>query len=131
VVATSFAVPVVTASELSEKSPMDVLVEHTNANKVFEHTTQRGDANTTDQAANTGGEMVNNREVPAIAASEDPRESAADVEVDDDRPSEALTEAEDATDIAIGAAREAGNELLTPANAALVDELDASDMVLM
>jgi len=90
VVATSFAVPVVTASELSEKSPMDVLVEHTNANKVFEHTTQRGDANTTDQAANTGGEMVNNREVPAIAASEDPRESAADAAVDDDRPSEAL-----------------------------------------
>jgi len=86
---------------------MDVLVDHTNANKVFEHTTQRGDANTTDQAANTGGEMVNNTEVPAIAASEDPRESAADVAVADDRPSEALTEAEDATDIGIGAAREA------------------------
>jgi len=48
-----------------------------------------GDANTTDQAANTGGEMVN-KEVPAIAASEDPRESVADVAVDDDRPSEAL-----------------------------------------
>jgi len=90
-----------------------------------------GDANTTDQAANTGGEMVNNREVPAIAASEDPRESAADVAVADDRPSEALTEAEDATDIGIGAAREAGNALLSPANAALVDEPDASDMVLM
>jgi len=53
------------------------------------------------------------------------------VAVDDDRPCESLTEAEDATDIGIGAAREAGNELLTPANAALVDELDASDMVLM